>query len=106
MKVRQDGRVGLEAAQAVVAVNVLDVETAQTLCDGLPGLRGRADHRDARAVFETVEHVGKHEIRGRTTDVVPCGPQAHLKECSVEPDGAHARQGWEVRVQEGPMVQP
>ena len=106
MKVRQDGRVGLEAAQAVVAVNVLDVETAQTLCDGLPGLRGRADHRYARIVFETVEHVGKHEIRGRTTDVVPCGPQAHLKECSVEPDGVHARQGWEVRVQEGPMVQP
>ena len=95
----------LESAGQQLQLALADLPDGR-LRDGLPGLHGRADHRDSGAVLETVEHVGQHEVRGGATDVVARRPQAHLQEGSVEPDGAHARQGREVRVQEGPVVEP
>ncbi len=75
MKVRQDGRVGLEAAcRGRRRPSMLDVETAQTLCDGLPGLPWSC--RSPLCAYRLRDGRTRREARdcGRTTDVVPCGP--------------------------------
>ena len=99
-------RICLQAAEPLVPVDDLDVESVQALSCGLAGLGNGADERDAGAVIEAVKHVRQDEVGGGPRDLVTGRAQAHLQQSPVEADGVHARERTEVGVQEGPVVEP
>ena len=95
---REQTRVHLEAAEAVVSIDNLDVKATEALSRSTPGLRNGTDQSDAGSIVEAGKDMGQNKVGGGAFDLVPGTAQTHLQEGPIEADSVHARKRAEVGV--------